>query len=147
MKIRCGLIAMLLFGVAFPVASPAKPVKVQKTIPDVFWGRWDFDNTACQGPWDNWSTISATSIDSGEDSSEVISVAVLSDTKIRVTTRDEGELTGDSPPGSDAYIGRSTSTLTLIKHGQAIRLYKTSGKTVYDATAGKCAEDKASTGQ
>ena len=140
MRTRTCLLLFIMGGLIGSLSpATAKAPKDPPTIPKAFWGRWDYDGKLCKGDFDSWITISATSIDSGEDSSEVIAVKRLSATSIRVTTKDDGELTGDSPPGSDAYIGRSTNIYSLSDKGHTLK--SVSAKTHDGFTAEKCAED------
>lgn len=130
------VMALSVPGAAF--AKGTKPVPAKPAIPRAFWGRWDFDNTLCKGPFDNWIDISADLIESGEDTSTVVSVTRLSPTRIRLVLDQYGELTSDAPPGSDAYAGRVSVTYALIDHGHTLVLTRTEGRKPVSARAGRC---------
>jgi hypothetical protein len=126
MKIlNSGLGQMVCVSLALmAVSANAAP---QPTIPKSFQGAWYEGDKACDDDNQYPLDIEATEISSGEDSSTLVSVRILSQSRIEIVTDNYGELTSDSPPGSDAYAGRTHTMLTLSGKGQKLKIVYQNG--------------------
>jgi len=105
--------------------AAAAPVPV---IPKAYQGTWYEADRACDDGDQYPLEVTASGLSSGEDSSDLISVRALGQGRIQVITKNYGELTADSPPGSDAYTGKSRTVLALSAKGQALKLVYQNGQ-------------------